>query len=58
MCASFSVCDHAVLALKPFCAFDAVELAQTRKIFSGFAALMLLEMLGRFEIGCDLVKVP
>jgi len=46
MRASLSVGDHAVLALKPFCAFDAVELAQTREIFSGLAALVLLEMLG------------
>jgi hypothetical protein len=45
MCASFAVGDHAVLALEPFCAFDTVELAQTWKIFSGFAALMLFEVL-------------
>ena len=46
VCASFSVGDQAVLALKPFCAFDTVELAEAREILCSLGTLVLLEMLG------------
>lgn len=45
MCASFAMCDQAVLAFKPLCALNTVELSKTREILLCFAALVLLEML-------------
>jgi hypothetical protein len=46
-----------VLALKPFCAFDAVELAQSREVLRSFGALVLCQMLGRAEVSDDLVEI-
>jgi hypothetical protein len=39
------MCDQAVLAFKPLCALNTVELSKTREILLCFAALVLLEML-------------
>lgn len=49
--------QHAVLALKPLGAFDAVELAKPREIFCWLGVLMLGKVFRRTEIGMDLVEI-
>lgn len=51
------MCDKVGLALKEFCAFFAVVLAQTRQIFYGFRILELCEMFLVAQVGVDLVEV-
>lgn len=46
-----------MFALKPFCALNAVEFSQAREVFSGFGAFVVCEMLGRFEVGVDLIEI-
>lgn len=52
-----SVLLHAILALEPFGAFNAVPLAKSRKIFCWLGVGVLGEVFRRAEIGMDLVEV-
>jgi len=54
---SFLVCDKVGFALKEFCAFLAVVLAQTRQVFYGFRILELCEMFLVAQVGVDLVEI-
>jgi hypothetical protein len=47
----------AVLSLKPFRTFDAVELSQAWQILRRFCCLILCEMLRRQHVRLDLVKI-
>lgn len=58
MSTALPVCDQAMIALKPFCAFNTIELTKTRKILCGLRAFVLLKMLWREEIGRDLIQIP
>lgn len=55
--AALPVRDHAVLALEPFRALDAVELAQAREVLDELRGLVLFEVLGGLEVCGDLVEV-
>jgi len=56
--AAFPVRNLALLSLKPFCAFNTVELPKTWEILYCLRALVLLKVLGRTEIFLDLIYVP
>ena len=51
------VADEVDLGVEPLGALDAVVLAQARQVFSCVAVLVLGEVLGREEVGLDLVDV-
>lgn len=50
--------DERRLSVKPLGALGAVVLAQAGQIFESLGVLVLLEVLGREEIGLDLIDVP
>lgn len=50
--------DQGRLGLIPLGALDAVVLAQGGQIFDELGVLVLLEVLGRQQVGLDLVDVP
>lgn len=49
--------NQAVLPLKPFCAFYAVELTKARKILRRLQAFELLEVLRRTKVSMNLIKI-
>jgi hypothetical protein len=50
--------DETALRLEPLGAFDAIVPAEPGQILSSLGVLPLLEVLGRLQVGCDLVEVP
>lgn len=50
--------DERRLGIEPLGALGAVVLAQTGQVFRCLGVLVLLEVLGRQEIGLNLVDVP
>lgn len=50
--------DEGRLSLVPLCALDAVVLAQGGQILDELGVLVLLQVLGRQQVGLDLVDVP
>lgn len=50
--------DEGRLGLVPLCALDAVVLAQGGQVLDELGVLVLLEVLGRQQVGLDLVDVP
>lgn len=52
-----AVSDQVVLAVEPFCAFNAVMLTQTGKVLIHFRILVLSKVLRGIDVGADLVEV-
>jgi hypothetical protein len=55
---SLTVTDEVYLGVEPLGALDAVMLAQTGQVLGRVAVLVLGEVLGREQVGLDLVDVP